>query len=223
MIKVIFQLALFLLPWKLRRYFLRTVLHFELADTARIGFSIILAHSVILHKHAFIGNFTFCKPIDLLEIGEYSHIGTRNFITGFATTIPDFPHFTHIRNRQCVLKIGKHSGVTSRHYFDCNGGVYIGDYCEIAGFETAFLSHSIDLKNNRQDVESIVVGDYSFIGTRCTLVKGSAVPERSVIAACTLVNKKFTTKDALYGGIPCQFIKELNGYKYFERTEGKVY
>lgn len=57
-----------------------------------------------------------------------------------------YSHFSHIDNRQCILSIGKNTSITSRHYFDCNGGIYIGDYCTIAGFETAFMTHSIDLK-----------------------------------------------------------------------------
>lgn len=223
MIKIVTQLLLFLLPWKLRRFFLSKFFHFEIAKTAHIGYSIILAHKVILKEYARIGHLTFCKQIDLLEMDDYSNLGTRNYITGFSTKNPDFPHFRHLPNRKCVLKIGKHTGITSRHYFDCNGGIYIGDNCQIAGFETAFLTHSIDLKNNRQDAESIIVGNYSFIGTRCTLIKGATIPSYSVISACSLVNKKHTISNALYGGVPCRFIKSLENYKFFERREGKVY
>ena len=38
----------------------------------------------------------------------------------------------------------------------------------------------------------------------------------------SLVNKNFETPNSLYGGIPCKFIKSLDGYKFFERAEGSV-
>ena len=184
-----------------------------------------MAHRVILAEHASIGHLNFCKAIDLLEMGEYSNMGTKNYITGFSTKDKNalkFKHFLHIKNRQCVLKIGKHTGITSRHYFDCNGGIFIGNYCQIAGFETAFLTHSIDLLNNRQDADSIKIGDYSFIGTRSTFIKGVEIPQYSIVSACTFVNKKFAKEKALYGGVPCKFLKNIDNYKFFERQNGFV-
>lgn len=223
--KAIIQVLLFILPWKIRRPLLQKIFHFEIAPTARIGFSVILAHKVVMRDHAHIGNLNFCKPIDSLYMGEYSNLGTRNFITGFSVAdkiVQRRKHFAHIKDRQCVLKVGKHTGITSRHYFDCNGGIYIGDFCQIAGFETAFLTHSIDLKNNRQDADSIRVGDYSFIGTRCTFVKGAEVPAYSIVGACSLVNKKFTEERVMYAGVPCKYIKKLEDVKFFEREVGSV-
>lgn len=219
------QLFLFIFPWKIRCFFLVKMLKFEIAEGARIGFSILLARHVILKKHSSIGHLNFCKAIDLLELGEYSKIGTKNYITGFSVydkTVLRNNHFFHVTNRQCVLKVGNHTGITSRHYFDCNGGIFIGNFCQIAGFESAFLTHSIDLKNNRQDADSIIIEDYSFIGTRCTFLKKSKIPSRSVVSACSLVNKQYQEENSLYGGIPCKFIKTLDNYKFFYRTNGSV-
>lgn len=225
MIKIIIQVFLFFFPWKIRRFFLAKILKFEMAEGAHIGFSILLARHVILGKYASIGHLNFCKDIDLLELGEYSNLGTKNYITGFSIydkAVLKNNHFSHIEERQCVLKVGNHTGITSRHYFDCNGGIFIGDFCQIAGFESAFLTHSIDLKNNRQDADPIVIGDYSFIGTRCTFLKKSKIPARSIVSACSLVNKQYQEENSLYGGIPCKFIKTIDNYKFFYRTNGSV-
>lgn len=222
MLKILAQILLFFFPWRLRRLLLCSFFNFDIAKTAKIGYSILLANKVILKDYSSIGHLNICKKIDLLELGEYSNIGTRNFITGFSTQIIGFKHFTHISNRECVLRVGKHTGITSRHYFDCNGGIYIGDFCQIAGFESAFLTHSIDLKLNRQDTASIVINNYVFIGTRCTFLKGSSIPSRSLVSACSLINKKFTQEDSLYGGVPCKFIKNVKGYHFFNRKVGFV-
>lgn len=198
---------------------------YEIHPSARIGFSIILAKKCRMHRNSSIGHLTICKSIDRLEIGENSGIGTRNFITGFSTissAVIKYGHFRHITNRKCELVIGNHVGITSRHYFDCNGGIYIGDYCQIAGFETAFLTHSIDLEKNRQDAAPIIIGPYSFVGTRVTLIKGAEIPAYSIVAACSMVNKKFTQEYSLYGGVPCRLIKVVKEYDFFKRNTGFV-
>lgn len=222
---MLFQILLWFFPWKIRRLLLNKFYGYEISKSARIGFSIITAKKIKMNDNSSIGHFTICKSIDRLEIGENSGIGNRNFITGFSISSPavtEHGHFSHIPNRKCELIIGKHVGITSRHYFDCNGGIYIGDFCQIAGFETAFLTHSIDLKNNRQDAAPIHIGAYSFIGTRVTFIKGSAIPSYSIVGACTLVNKVFDREYSLYGGVPCKFIKETQECDFFKRENGFV-
>lgn len=219
------QILLFFFPWRIRKYLLKKLCHFELSDNTKIGFSIILAKKVILRDNARIGHFNFVKPIDCLQLNENSKIGSRNWITGFSVkdvNVIKKSHFSHVKDRQCVLILGKESSVTSRHYFDCNGGIYIGNYCTIAGFETAFLTHSIDLKNNRQDALPIVIGDYTFIGARCTILKGTKLPDYSVLGACSLLNKQYENNYGLYAGTPARYIKSLEGYQYFSRKQGFV-
>lgn len=225
MIKIIWQLLLFILPWKLRKWGLKHSFGFDLEEGSHIGMSIILAKKVHLHKNASIGHFNICKPIDNLSVGENSGIGNRNFITGFSVKnkiVLKHGHFAHIKDRKCELVVGEHVGITSRHYFDCNGGIYIGDYCQIAGFETAFLTHSIDLENNRQDARPIKIGKYTFVGTRVTFLRGSVIPPYSVVGACSMVNKQFPEPYSLYAGVPCKFIKLVNRYEFFNRETGFV-
>ena len=46
------QLILFLFPWKIRKFFLRILLNFDLDENVKIGYSIVLAKKVILKKNA---------------------------------------------------------------------------------------------------------------------------------------------------------------------------
>lgn len=222
---MLIQILLWLFPWRLRRIMLNRLFGYKIDKGARIGFSIILSKQLEMKKNSYIGHLNICKPIDLLSIGEDSNIGNRNFITGFSITAPEVinhGHFEHIQNRKCELKIGKHTGITSRHYFDCNGGIYIGDFCQIAGFETAFLTHSIDLENNRQDAAPIKIGNFCFISTRVTLLKGIEVAPYSIVGACSLINKALLKSHSLYGGVPCRFIKNVESYLFFNRKSGFV-
>ena len=222
---MLLQILLFIFPWKFRRYILSKFLKFNIGNDARIGYSIILAKEVTLKNGARIGNFNFIKNIDNLFLDENSKIGNRNWVTGFSISNPivlKHNHFSHIQNRQCVLHIGKNTSITSRHYFDCHGGIYIGAFCTVAGFETAFMTHSIDLKNNRQDAAPINIGNYTFIGARCTILKGAKLPDYSILGACSLLNKQYNNIFRLYAGCPAKEIKILNDYKYFERLSGFV-
>lgn len=221
---MLIQLILFLFPWKIRKFFLKKLLDFDLEENVKIGYSIILAKKVVLKKNVRIGHLNLIKRIDLLYMDENSKMGSRNWVTGFSVfheNVQKYSHFSHIKNRQCVLSIGKNTSITSRHYFDCNGGIYIGDYCTVAGFETSFMTHSIDLKNNRQDALPIKIGDYTFISARCTILKGAILPDYSVLGACALLNKQYEIH-GLYAGVPAKYIKQLENYKYFERKCGFV-
>lgn len=220
--KILLQIILFVFPWSIRRQILNKCFNYKIDKKARIGKSIILAKELIMADGSHIGSFTFCKRIDKLQMGKNSNLGNFNMITGFPTGNPSFKHFLHRPTRRCELIVGEETGITSRHFFDCNGGIYIGNFSQIAGYETTFLSHSIDLENNRQDVEPIVIGDYCFIGTRCTFIKGSIIPDKSVVGACSLVNKRFEESNCLYAGVPVKKIKDALNYQFFERKEGFV-
>lgn len=69
------QLILFLFPWKIRKFFLRILLNFDLDENVKIGYSIVLAKKVILKKNAKIGHFNLVKSIDILYLDENSKIG----------------------------------------------------------------------------------------------------------------------------------------------------
>lgn len=219
------QIILWIFPWPIRKWFLTHGWGFELAKNTKIGFSIISAHKVTLKDGAKIGHFNFCKHIDQIYMDENAKLGNANWISGFSVNnqnILEKGHFAHIQDRKCELIIGKQSSLTSRHYIDCTGGVYIGDYVTIAGFQTAFLSHSIDLKNNRQDAAPIKIGSYTFVSTRCTILKGSILPAHSVLGACSLLNKSHEKEYTLYAGTPAKEVKHLEDYKYFKRAVGYV-
>ena len=116
--------------------------------------------------------------------------------------------------------------ITSRHFIDVNGGVYIGKFTTVAGLRTQILTHSIDILENRQDAKPVKIGDYCFIGTNCILIKGATIPDYSIIGAHSLVNKNLKDEYSLYGGVPARKIKsfkdEKKQPKYFSRENGFV-
>ena len=68
------------------------------------------------------------------------------------------------------------------------------------------------------------VGNYCFVSTSCILLKNSELPSFSVLAAGSILNKKFKDTNVLYGGIPARNLKELpmEDVKYFTRLNPDV-
>lgn len=222
-LKVLIQIIIFLLPWRIRRMLLNKLFSYDIDKKAFIGFSIILADKIIMKSNSKILHFNFCNGISFLSMDKSSSIGTFNYITGFPN-IKSF-HFNHIKNRTCHLILGQHSAITSRHFIDCTTGVFIGNYTTIAGICSQLFTHSINLKKNIQDGQNIHIGDYCFVGTRVVILPGSVLPNFCVLGASSVLNKKFTEEYTLYAGNPSEIQKSLNPeeYLYFSRTSGFVY
>lgn len=218
----VFQVVLFIFPWSIRKFILCTIYNFDIHDSAYIGFSVILARRLQVGMGSRIGNFSICNEVDQLIIGDFSSIGTFNYITGYPTRFNS--HFSHLNERQCCLIIGNNSAITSRHYIDVTGGIFVGDFTTIAGIRSQLLTHSIDLKKCRQDASAISIGNYCFIGTSSIFMPGVVVPDYVVIGAGSLVNKSLPEKMTLYGGVPVKHIKsiQMDQCAYFTRTTGFV-
>ncbi len=117
--------------------------------------------------------------------------------------------------------LGRSAGITSRHYIDCNGGVYIGDFSTIAGIRTQVLTHTIDIYENRQTVKPVKVGKYCFVGTGSILLPGSLLPDYSVLGAGSVLTRKNSESGCVYAGAPAKIVKRLNieSIPYFHREK----
>jgi acetyltransferase-like isoleucine patch superfamily enzyme len=209
-------------PWYVRRKLMCSILNFKIHKNSKIGLAIILSEKLEMDQFSRIGNFTICNSIDLLKLFENSKIGTFNYITGYSTRLND--HFSHVENRKCELILEEHSAITSRHFLDCTAGILIGKFSTVAGIRSQFLTHSIDLFENRQNAKSIEIGSFAFIGTNCVILPGSSLPSYTILGAKSLLNKKLVEEKCLYGGVPAIKIKELdlNKIDYFTRSVGFV-
>ena len=211
-----------LLPWSWRRSFLEKQFGYSIHPSARIGFAWIFPRRLVMEEGSRIGHLTFCKNIDLLQLGAHAIIGQLNWITGF----PSGPsrHFGHQPDRRPELIIERHAGISSRHLIDCTARIQIGAFTTIGGFRSQLLTHTIDLAGGTQTAEPIEIGEYCFTGTNSVLLGGSSLPHHSVLGAQSLLNKKWDEPYRLYAGVPARPVKELSPeMKYFHRGEGFVW
>jgi acetyltransferase-like isoleucine patch superfamily enzyme len=163
---------------------------------------------------------TVCKDIDLLHLKPHAAIGQLNWITGYPSSRTEF--FKGLR-RTPQLVLGAHSAITNRHLIDCTDAITIGDFTTVAGYRSQLLTHSIDLARSHQSARPISIGSYCFVGTDCVILGGGSLPDFSVLASMSLLNRSFVESHWLYGGVPSIAIKSLpDDTLYFKRKIGRV-
>ncbi len=219
---MILKALILILPWKLKRWALQRRFGFKLHPSAHIGLSWIFPRQLVMRAGAHIGHFNFALNLDLIEMDGQSGIGRGNWITGFPTGTSSL-HFMHQTDRKAALYIGESANITKNHHIDCTDQIVIGKFATVAGYRSQFLTHSIDLYENRQNSSPIVIGEYCFVGTDVIVLGGAVLPPRSALVAKSLLNKSFSDEWMLYGGIPAKMIQEIpKNAKYFSRLEGYV-
>lgn len=219
--KALFRLLIVMSPWRLRRHLLQRLFGYRLHPGSHIGLAWIFPRQLVMERGARIGHLTVAKGMDLLTVGEEASIGRLNWISAYPTG--DSKHFTHLAQRRAELYVAAHAAITHRHIIDCTERVSIGRFSTFAGFRSQILTHSIDLVACRQDASPVSIGDYCFVGTACTLLGGSALPDYSVLGANALLNKAQHETYRLYAGVPASAVAKLDpGMKYFTRPTGFV-
>jgi UDP-3-O-[3-hydroxymyristoyl] glucosamine N-acyltransferase len=222
LLRALLQLMLWPLPWFVRRPLLNLQPGWRVAKDARIGWSVLLARSVELAPKARIGHFNVARSLSVLCLDEGALIGNLNWITGYPEGGKDY--FADEPDRKPGLWIGREAAVTHRHMIDCANRVTIGAYSTVAGWRSQILSHGIDFSDSRQSSAPTSVGDYCFVGTACLLLKGSSLPDHSVLQAGSVLATAEVEPYRLYSGLPAKPVSELRGdLAYFKRAEGVVY
>ncbi|WP_281962118.1 acyltransferase [Bacteroides nordii] len=228
MMKLILQTVFFVFPMFVRRLLYGWIWGYQISPNAKIGFSWILADELIMEEHTFIQSLTIVKNIDRLVMRKYSRIGPLNFITGFNTKISGIAfkkgRFSHVKGRKCELILEEDVAINSRHFIDCNGGVYFGKHSSLAGIRSQILTHGIDPYNSRQDAQPVIIGNYCSIGSGSIILKGTIIPDYAIVGAGAVLNKRYTESYKIYAGVPACGKKDLNynEVKWFSRQSGDV-
>lgn len=88
----------------------------------------------------------------------------------------------------------------------------IGKHCMISNSEELWTDgHSVidaetgELLNYPKD--PIIIGDYVWLGRRCTLTKGAQIPSHSIVAIGSIVTKAFTESNVILAGVPARVVK----------------
>ncbi len=213
------QVALFALPWPLRRRLLGLVFGFRIAPTARLGLSLVFAKEVVLSQHASISHFTIVSPIQRLELGACARIGPRNRITGRQVTA-DYAGET---SRIAALVMEEHSAITRDHLIDCTNTLTIGRFALIAGAHTQVLTHSPDFERACQSSAPSRIGAYCFIGTSSVILAGVNLADYCLLGAGSVLSRDWRESHWFLAGLPARPVKRLpSDLAFFTRTTGRL-
>ncbi len=219
----IIKLLIIPLPWFLKRRLLRLFFNYELHSTARIGLAWIYPAKLTMQEGSRIAHFSTAIHLDEIIMEKNASIGRSNWITGFTSGKPS-RHFQHQPGRKSMLIMKEGAAVTKNHHLDCTSPISIGKFTTIAGYQSQFLTHSIDIIESRQDSHPISIGDYCFVSTNVVVLGGSVLPDFSLLGAKSLLSKEFGEAFTLYAGVPAKPVKPIQkDAKYFSRTEPFVY
>lgn len=220
--KVILKILLIFFPWPLRRILMVKIFKYKIHPSAKIGFAFIYPKYLEMGKNTKIDHLTVAVNLDRVILNSKSRIGRSNWITGTSSSLQS-KHFKHQVNRVSELILGEDSAITKHHHLDCTNTIIIGAFATIAGYNSQFLTHSINVFDNRQDSAPIVIGDYTFVGTNVVILGGATLPSYSVLGAKSLLNKAYVDEWKLYGGSPAKPIKDISKEaKYFNRKVGFI-
>lgn len=212
---------LMFLPNSLKLWVMNRFCNCHIHPTAKIGFSFIRVGKLVLAEGASIKHFNFIRNLELFELKEKAWVGNFNQFT--AIPLRSTLHFADEQNRYPSLVLGMQSAIVSRHYFDCNNAIHIGHHSIIAGRNTLFYTHGINVTRNRQETHPIRIGNYCMLGAATVILKGAVLPDYSVLAANSTLNGVHEETHAIYSGVPALPVKSLDkSAQYFHREEGFV-
>jgi len=195
-LSVSLQISAIILPHWIKRPLFRFALGWKIGRGSRIGFSIILCENVRIGVGCRIGHFNLFRDLRMLGIGD-------------GTEILNFNHFMGSRHENWPdhFSIGNNSKVTSHHFFDCGGGIVIGDLCCVGGRDAQFWTHYLTAINKTAWRE-LIIDDRCYVGARATLVY-CRIPADSVVGAGAVVTKDFSKEGTglLLAGNPAEVRK----------------
>lgn len=225
MLRKILNVIIVFFPWKLRRLILIHFYHYKIAKSAYIGIAYVYPKHLIMEEGTIIKHFNVAINLDKIILKQNSLIDRSNWITGYPTGT-NKKYFEDEKERESMLILGENSVITKKHYLDCTNVVNIGKYVTIAGYNSQFLTHSVDIYYNRQKSHPINIGDYCFISTRVIILGGSSLPDKSVLGAGAVLNRHYSNDlpFGLYVGVPASRKNDIDDKAlYFQRKIRDVF
>ncbi|MDP3491720.1 MAG: hypothetical protein Q8R82_01295 [Hyphomonadaceae bacterium] len=203
-----------------RRFLFRKLLGYQIHPTAFIGHSFVRVMSLEMGPRSKLGHLTIIRNVRRVVLEEQSRIGTFNWIFGM---LESDKHFLEESERAPEFIMKPHSSITSRHIVDCTDSVQIGAFSTVAGFNTQILTHGIDVTNSRQSSAPVRIGDHCLLGTNCIILKGSVLPNRTILAAGSVFRGAPAEEGALFSGLPATAVRTLpHESRYFSRAIGPI-
>ncbi|MEJ2887946.1 acyltransferase [Actinomycetospora aeridis] len=209
-----------LLPARARRVLYVRLLGHEIDPAATVGHSFVDVEHLRMGPSAVIGHLCVIRGAQDVELGTEALVGNLNFVNAVGRTKA---HFAHL-DRHPALIMGDCSRISTMHFVDCSDRVELGEHSGIGGVWTMVLTHTYAFDTATQVSAPVTIGARSVVSTRCTLLPGAALAERSILAASSLLAKPVEEIEKLYAGTPAKPVRDLDADSpYFRRTSSRLH
>lgn len=163
----------------------------------------------------FHGKNNYVEIHEPIQIRKKCNISCKNNSQVIIKPFNNYIETTFVLDNNSELNIGEYTTIFRANIYQNWGKgttVNIGRDC--------MLSHDIYIRTtdahaiyNKQTNElinpnkNINIGDHVWIGAKTTILKGSTIPDNSVVGACSLINKAFEEENTVIAGIPAKIVK----------------
>jgi len=196
-----------LFPLNCVRCFMYRSIGYKISGS-RIGWGTIIAIDQLTMTDALIGRYNKISGPLKLSMMSKSSIGSHNtLVCDFWTMDEMHVKFKYRRHMVCFER----ATVTNHHWFDVTDRISIGAYSYVAGIGTQFWTHGFS-----DEDRDISIGADCYIGAGCILTPGSAIADRCIVGAGSVVSKKFTAQFCLLAGNPTAVVRD--GYYWRSRS-----
>lgn len=154
-------------------------------------------------------------------IGDYSRLNhcTFHFFGSDNTVVIDEFCFCNqadfwIEDDGNTIHLGKHTSLSGKIQLAAMEGtrIEIGQDCLFSsniairtGDSHSLIQYDTGKRINRS--KSIVIGEHVWVGTNVTILKGTHIPSHSVVGACSLLRKEYSTPNCVLAGVPAKEAK----------------
>lgn len=150
----------------------------------------------------FVPDFPFTMRVRGFFYGLGMKNCGRDFQVSNNTIIKNLPNISIGSN----VFIGNNSILMGSGEIDVEDEVLIGPNVIIISGNHTRIKKSY--RFGPADIGKIKIGKGSWVTSNCTIAKDSKLPEGSVLAANSFLNKVYEEKDYIYAGIPARKIKK---------------
>jgi acetyltransferase-like isoleucine patch superfamily enzyme len=191
-IRKIALLFCLLFPNRIKLFLYRKLLRWNIGKGVRIGFTWIDTEHAIIGNDVKIGHFNIIKDLRQLEIGDSCYMLNFNFV---AAGHYDWPR---------ALRIGKGTGIMSRHFLDARGGIDIGEHADIAGRSSQIWTHEKHRGDGGLISAPVRIGSRTYVAASALIAPGVTIGESSVVALGCVVKKDTYGDRVILVGNPTQ-------------------
>jgi acetyltransferase-like isoleucine patch superfamily enzyme len=197
-------------PSVLKNMILRWFGH-DISPTASIGPTVVLnVGHVSIGAEVRISLFNVFRGLSNVILEDHVIIESWNWISAH-------PLFQEVDPKAGTLFVANHGKIGSRNYVDCSGTIVVREHARVGGNRCLLQTHQANQQSSQVGVGRITVGHHSVVGSCAVLLKGSFLPDQSMLAANSTMTHRtgIEGRRGLYAGTPAVWKRETGG-AYFE-------